>query len=468
MSTPTPTASGTATPVVELNVEQAAQSLKVTLADLSARAAAQYAQKNYDEAAELYAQAAEMQAEMNGEMNPDNAEILFLYGRALFKVGQSKSDVLGGRAPEPKPAEKAPKAKKQKKAATEEKGEGSSSLIKDAVEQATKGAQASIVEATKEIAHKDEPSPEKKPLFHFEGDENFDTSDEEEEGDDAEEEEEEDEDDDDLAVAFQVLDLARVLFEKKLTILEAEEKTKEEGKGKEKEGEEAATSSETSPLIKHVTERLGDLHDLLAEISLENERYPAAITDSRASLKYKQLLYTQDSEIIAEAHFKLSLALEFASVTKSSDDDSTGPSEKAGAGIVDQALRDEAADELEAAIASTKLKLQNKEVELASTHNPEDNDATRRQIADVKEVIADMEQRLIDLKKPPIDINEALGIAAPVSGSASKDGELKVAEEVKEKANDLTGLVKRKRKAEGEAAPVEEGTPEAKKVKESE
>lgn len=199
-------------------------------------------------------------------------------------------------------------------------------------------------------------------------------------------------------------------------------------------------------------------------------RYPAAITDSRASLKYKQQLYTQDSEIIAEAHFKLSLALEFASVTKSSDDDSTGPSDKSGAGVVDQALRDEAATELEAAIVSTKLKLQNKEVELASTHNVEDNDVTKRQIADVKEVIADMEQRLIDLRKPPIDINEALGIAAPVSGSgASKDGDsLKVAEEVKEKANDLTGLVKRKRKAESsEAAPAaEEGAPEAKKVKE--
>ncbi|KAL0476177.1 hypothetical protein QR685DRAFT_514688 [Neurospora intermedia] len=471
MSTPTPAASGTATPIVELNAEEAALSLKVSLADLSAHAAAQYAQKNYDEAADLYAQAAEMQAEMNGEMNPDNAEILFLYGRALFKVGQSKSDVLGGRAPEPKPEKKTARSKKQKKAAaTEEKEEGSSSLIKDAVEQATKGAQASIAEAAKEVAHKDEPNPEKKPLFHFEGDENFDDSDKEEEDDDedAEEGEEEDEDDDDLAVAFQVLDLARVLFEKKLATLEAEQKTQEEGKGKEKESDEAATTTEASPLIKHIKERLGDLHDLLAEISLENERYPAAITDSRASLKYKQQLYTQDSEIIAEAHFKLSLALEFASVTKSSDDDSAVPSEKAGAGgagVVDQALRDEAAAELEAAIASTKLKLQNKEVELASTHNPEDNDATRRQIADVKEVISDMEQRLVDLRKPPIDINETLGIAAPVSGTKG-ESLLKVAEEVKEKANDLTGLVKKKRKAESETAPTEAGAPEAKKVKE--
>ena len=79
MATPVPT-SGTATPM-ELDPEQVAQSLKVSLADKSAKAAALYAHKNYEEATELYAQAAEMQAEMNGEMSPDNAEILFLYGR---------------------------------------------------------------------------------------------------------------------------------------------------------------------------------------------------------------------------------------------------------------------------------------------------------------------------------------------------------------------------------------------------
>lgn len=77
--------------------QEEANSVKVTLADLSARGTAQYAHKNYEEAADLYAQASELQAELNGEMNPENAEILFLYGRALFKVGQSKSDVLGGR-----------------------------------------------------------------------------------------------------------------------------------------------------------------------------------------------------------------------------------------------------------------------------------------------------------------------------------------------------------------------------------
>lgn len=434
---------------MELDPEQVAQSLKVSLADLSAKATALYAHKNYEEAAEVFAQAAEMQAEMNGEMNPDNAEILFLYGRALFKVGQSKSDVLGGKAPE---AKKPKPAKKQKTA----NGNGAS---KNGAAATASGEEEKADAPAQEELSKDEPAPEKKPLFHFEGDENFEDSDEDED----QEEEEGDEDDDDLAVAFEILDLARVLFTKKLESLSESETDK----GKE-------VSEGDDPNVKHVKERLADTHDLLAEISLENERYvvfssaaspppltsrryPNAITDSRASLKFKKELYPEESEIIAEAHFKLSLALEFASITKSSDEgdeDADG-----GNGVVDQALRDEAAVELEAAIASTKLKLQSKEVELATLHNPEDNDLTRQQIADVKDLIGDMEQRLVELKKPPVDINAALGIPAPVS-TASGSG--KPVEEVKKNANDLTGLVRKKRKAE-EDSPDEA---EPKKVKE--
>lgn len=112
--------------------------------------------------------------------------------------------------------------------------------------------------------------------------------------------------------------------------------------------------------------------------------------DARESLKYKQELHPEDSEIVAEAHFKLSLALEFASVTSQGDEDGGG----AAAKEVNQELRDDAVKEMEAAIASTKLKLQNKEVELATLHSPEDNEATRKAIANTKELIADMEQRV--------------------------------------------------------------------------
>jgi hypothetical protein len=90
----------------------------------------------------------------------------------------------------------------------------------------------------------------------------------------------------------------------------------------------------------------------------------------------------------------LSLALEFASISKPKEEgDSDAPATEADA-YLDQKLRDEAVAELEFAINSTKLKLQNKEVELASMHSPDDNDITRAQIADVKEIVADMENRV--------------------------------------------------------------------------
>ncbi|KAL2171982.1 hypothetical protein VTG60DRAFT_1041 [Thermothelomyces hinnuleus] len=457
MATPTP-GTGTSTPLV-LDPEETTKSLNVSLADLSAKGTALYAQKQYEEAAEVYAQAAEMQAEMNGEMNPENAEILFLYGRALFKVGQSKSDVLGGKAPEakkqakPKPA-KATNSKNESAPATAEKQNGTTEVAGSsaaAIAEAEHKLNETAGEAAAKAAAKqgtESPKPEKKGLFQFEGDENFTDSEEEEENEEGEGEEEEEEDD--LAVAFEVLDLARVLFNKRLEAAQAEDEARQ-GKGKE-----VAEGSGDSAVVRHIKQRLADTHDLLAEISLENERYSNAITDSRASLKYKEELYPFESEVVAEAHFKLSLALEFASVTMSSDDDDGKEAGGGGGDHVDQALRDEAASALEAAINSTKLKLQNKEVELATLHNPEDNEATRRQIADVKEVLADMEQRLQDLRKPPVDLNAALGIP-----SAPKT---EVSEEVKQKATDLTGLVRKKRKAEGEAKPEEAAA--AKKVRE--
>lgn len=100
-------------------------------------------------------------------------------------------------------------------------------------------------------------------------------------------------------------------------------------------------------------------------------------------------LYPEESEIIAEAHFKLSLALEFASVTTAGDDGANAKRED-----MDQDLRDEAVKEMELAIKSSKLKLQNKEVELATMASPEDNELARKSIQEMKELIGDMEQRV--------------------------------------------------------------------------
>ncbi|KAK6584083.1 hypothetical protein PZA11_003813 [Diplocarpon coronariae] len=408
---------------------EAFNSDKVSLADLCAKGTAQYAHKNFEEAADLYAQAAELQAGLNGEMSPENADILFLYGRSLFKVGQSKSDVLGGNAggEKKKPSVNA-KAKKTDTTKEEPKAEGQE--IRDEGVSIVVGRNASENDA----------ADAKKPLFQFTGDENFEDSDDDAEEGDAEGEEEED---DDLASAFEVLDLARVLFMKKL-----EEPEESDGKGKQ---------AGQSPMTKHILERLADIHDLLAEISLENERFPGAVTDFRAALGYKERMYPEESEIIAEAHFKLSLALEFASITRTKeeeDEETTAESEN----HLDQGLRDEAIKELELAIMSTKLKLANQEVELAETSSPDDNEVTRSQIAEVKEIVADMEGRLAELKGPAVDVKKALYGPASLAGVSSMGGVLGAAlgespaevtariDEAKKAANDVSGLVRKKTK----------------------
>ncbi|KAL6921834.1 hypothetical protein ACHAPO_010058 [Fusarium lateritium] len=417
--------------------DQDPNSKKVTLADLSAKGAALYAHRNYEEAAEVFSRASILQAELNGETSPDNAEILFHYGRSLFKVGQSKSDVLGGTA--------APEKKKKKSAETKHK--------KPAEAKAEKVTQegVEIVAEQKEAEKKSEDiKGDKKALFQFTGDENFDESDEEE---DAEGEEDEEEDDD-LATAFEILDLARVCYVKRLEALEKEEQD-ESGKGKE-------VADGDSPVMRHVRERLADTHDALSEISLENERYPNAIEDGRTSLKYKLELYPEESEIIAEAHYKLSLALEFASVTTPGDDGANAKREE-----MDQGLRDEAVKEMELAIKSSKLKLQNKEVELATMASPEDNELARKSIQEMKEVISDMEQRLVDLRNDPVDTKDILGADASIGGilgaaigESAAETKARV-EEAKKTATDLSGLVRKKNKEEATTEAAPELAPEA-------
>ncbi|KAI0179588.1 hypothetical protein GGR52DRAFT_536751 [Hypoxylon sp. FL1284] len=437
-------AAGTPQSLPPMDPEEREKSLHVSLADLTAKANALYAQKKYEEAAEIYSQATEMQAEINTEMAPENADILFLYGRALFKVGQSKSDVLGGKPAGDKPsngaASKKPKAKKPQAQSSidvikeEEEKPDTDKIAEEGVTIVAKNAAGS------ELKDGDEMPDAKKPLFSFTGDENFEDSDEEDEAEEGEGEDEEEEDD--LAVAFEVLDLSRVLFEKRL---EQEDQDDSESKGKGKDKSEG-----DSPTLKHIKERLADTHDLLSEISLENEKYPLAINDGRASLKYKEELYPPESEVLAEAHFKLSLALEFASVTTTAEEDAAG----AGPKPVDEDLRKEAAVELEKAINSTKLKLDAKEVDLAMLHAPEDNDLTRKQIVEVKELIADMEQRLAELQKAPMDVNSVLatddavlGVLGATLGESAPEKQARL-EEAKKGAKDLSGLVRKKAKEE--------------------
>ncbi|KAK1246989.1 hypothetical protein MKX08_000791 [Trichoderma sp. CBMAI-0020] len=420
---------------LESEVDDDIKSKKVTLADLSAKGTALYAHKKYEGAADIFSRASILQAEINGETAPENAEILFHYGRSLFKVGQSKSDVLGGSAP----AEKKTKANSgapSKKAAKPDEEKAATAAGQPAEGGENKGDDKSDV-------------PEgKKLFFQFTGDENFDDESDEDEG--QEEGDQDEEEDDDLATAFEILDLARVCYHKQLEKLREEEEA--EGKGKE-------AAKEDSSAVRHIKERLAETHDCLAEISLENERYPNAIEDGRTSLNYKMDLYPEESEIIAEAHYKLSLALEFASLTVADDEGKNTKREE-----IDQTLRDEAVVEMEAAIKSFKLKMQTIEVEIASSASPEDNELSRKAVEEMKEVIADLEQRLVDLKKDPLSASELLsegvnplgGLLGAALGGSAAEVQARV-EEATKNAVDLSSLVRKKKPKDDEATTPTNG-----------
>lgn len=231
------------------------------LGELVTRAAAKDAIKDFNAAAELYSEATELQVSLNGEMSLDNADLLFAYGKALYNVAVSKSDVLGAKV--------TGESQVQQNAATGgSTSVGSTSASDNLIQSAMAGGMAK-----KEAGANDKGQFEKKeskPFFQFTGDENFDESDSEVEDEDAKAGAD-DEDEDDFANAFEVLDLARILYQKKT---EAAEERDNKGK-----------AAETPSYIKRLKERLADTYDLQAEISLEAERFlDASLISGRLSI----------------------------------------------------------------------------------------------------------------------------------------------------------------------------------------
>jgi HAT1-interacting factor 1 len=437
--------------------------LKAHLDDLVAQATAKYAVKEYRDAAELYSQGTEIQAQLNGEMSTDNAELYYLYGRCLYHVAVQNSDVLGAKV--------AGEKTEEGKSGSKTGASGSSSRNDAGPSTSKKSEKAVAAVAEKSGAEKTEGGTV--PFFQFEGDDNWaDGSDEEEE--DNEDGEGAAEEEDDFSNAFEMLDLARVLLQRKL---EAAEKS--EGSSKE---------TKSTDTVRNIKERLADTYDLQAEISLENEQFPQAATDLRSGLELKSILYPPESSLLAEAHYKLSLALEFSSVTQQKDEE--GNVKEGEAAQVDEAMREEAAKEMEAAIASCRARIEKEEATLkqCQSDGSKKTKITREGIDDVKDMVQDMEQRvsrpyalsetyankrkLVELRQPPVSVNDPLGTgsadgATPLQGilgqilGESPEAQKARLEEASKEAKDLTGLVKRKKPASasesGKLAPEGKG-----------
>ncbi|RMJ21960.1 histone H1-binding protein [Aspergillus sp. HF37] len=402
------------------------------LDQITTRAAAKDASKDFNTAADLYSRATEIQAELNGGLSPDNADLLFAYGKALYNVAVSKSDVLGSKvAGQPEP-----QSSTGKDAPAE-----SSSAGGDTIQSAVASGMANKADDENE---KVQESAQNKRFFQFTGDENFEDADSEEE--EGGEEDGDEEEEDDFANAFETLDLARILYLKKLdTAGESLDKGK---------------STDMPSDVKLIKERLADTHDLQAEISLEAERFADAVTDLRKVLELRQALFPFEDPSVAECHYKLSLALEFASANKVNEE--TGETDDK----VDEEMRKEAVTQMGSAIESCKIRMSQEQRKLDENSSTMDEDkvsAAKNKIANVKEIVADMEQRLVDLRQPPTSIKEQnqsseavlKGVLGQIVGQSPTEQKSKL-DAASKGANDLSAFVKKKpadsRALQGEAS----------------
>ncbi|KAK6360568.1 hypothetical protein TWF730_006707 [Orbilia blumenaviensis] len=387
------------------------------LAAVSAEAAKEYAHKNYSKAAELYAQAAELQAVINGEENPQNADLLYLYGRSLYHCGLEKSDVLGTGVGSGEAARE--KKRAQEGDDTAEKGKGKAKRKAGGDEEL-----------------KENDKLKKAGVFSFQGDDNYDVDDDEEyeDVDDENADSEGDgEDEDDFTLAWNILDLARVFFNKRL---------------------EAAT--EDPETLKKVKERLADVHDILGEVSLESESFKQACVDLEESLKIKLELYPTESTLITEAHYKLSLALEFASQgggEGDADNEVSPEDQKKG--------RDEAVKHMKSAIASCKKRVEVEETAIKEADGDKvgdkPKDEAEKSVEEGKDLVKELEMRLKDLMTPPqpkpaqLGEEQMAGILSSIMSGSSSDAK-KMFENIISGANDISGSVRKKPKAP-EAGP---------------
>ncbi|KAI5807500.1 hypothetical protein DFH27DRAFT_546472 [Peziza echinospora] len=418
-----------ATPASDAVVSPEAQKL----IEIVAAAEKAHSLRQHSQAAELFGSACELQAKVNGSENDvRNARLLYQYGKSLFLDAVSKSDVLGGAAVKKDEAEK--KGKKKSKG---------DKIAEGAVGDAALKQEAKVPGA-------------KSGLFSFQGDENWDDSEDEEEGEgedegegetSAEQKGEEGEDDDDFATAWEILDLARVLFHKTLD----PNYTNETDKPLDAIAEESEAEPVTGEKATEIKNLLADTYDLLGEISLESESFPQAVNDLRSSLELKLALLPVESNLISEAHYKLSLALEFESAMEGVSDE-------------DQLKgREEAAVQMEHAIHSCKARITKEEDEIRAA-DPEAaaesakgkgkaKEVTSKTLVDAREIVGELEQRLADLRAPPpADELESAnpmisGLLKDILGESTQDQKKRLEEAVKGATN-ITGLVRKKEKKE--------------------
>ncbi|KAF5352895.1 hypothetical protein D9757_012110 [Collybiopsis confluens] len=362
------------------------------------RAKRAFALKQYEQAVESYATALEIVSRKLGEDSPEIADLYFAYGKALLENAISQNSVLGKEQQEEDHVEET----------KESNGTGPilsfSGDAEDVTEDASDPAVDLFAEAAKQVAEADAVA-----------------------GNEEDEEDEEDgEPEDDFNAAWEVLDLARAIYDKQ---------------------------HDTDASDEVVALKLADCYITLGDVSLETEKFDQAITDYEVGLTLKTKLLPISSRQIAEAHYKLSIVLD---LTPGRLSDSIAHADQALQSIQSRL------EELESVKANppppkTEAKPDPKgKGKAQAVAAPVDNivqhlSATQieGEIKELNELKEDLALKIEELKSAP---NDALATSAPVMVAQALDKELAITPSSGPAVvNDLTSMIRKKKAS---AAPV--------------
>ncbi|ORY96525.1 hypothetical protein BCR43DRAFT_491848 [Syncephalastrum racemosum] len=307
--------------------------------------------EDYSTSVTKFSEAVDLLVKEHGDLAPECGDAYFLYGKALTNFAIQQNTVLGNST---KTAQPAPQPESE-----------------------------------------DDNGKDADPRFHFaesaaapEESETTDAKDEE--GEEEDDEEEDDNKENDFEIAWEVMDIARVIFEK---------------------------SNDRETRLK-----LAEVHNYLGDLAMEEEKIDAAVPEYEHALKMKKELLADDDRELAEIHYKLALAVEFLEDLE------------------------RASTEIKAAIAVLNKRIEHSAKADEGKGKGKATDAPAadsKEIQDMKELIADMDLKLEELSTRKATDEEAkkqlkalFSAAAGASGSAAVPSQ--------EAINDLTKLVKRK------------------------
>ncbi|WVF71875.1 hypothetical protein IAT40_006685 [Kwoniella sp. CBS 6097] len=360
--------------------------------------------KQWEEGVTKYGEALDLMRQLVGEFDPQMAPLLLSYGRALYELAFSQQGVMGKEEP--------------------------SKEADDAVQQGASDApttKGNFVFSDDE-AEADDPAaptagPSEAPSASLTPAPGTGAADPQggREGENQDQGEDDEEPEDDYNAAWEVLDVARTIYQK---IVEDAKNEKNES-------------------VREDKLNLAECYVALGDVSCETENFPQAVQDYTSALEIKSALLPASSRALASVHYQLATVLEFTPNRRS-----------------------DSLNHVEKALESFKLRLQ--ELKSASSSSSSENIGVlseevlklsekerENEIKDVETLLGDLEVKIEELKAaPPANdivsesINHLLGQPdtdgfGSASGSGSGSGSTGGGDSGP--VNDLTSMVKKKK-----------------------